>query len=54
MEMRHELEVEFIDAKQLQMEKTKQDRKEPSSFVSSIERFVNNIRMLSKHAKMMQ
>ncbi|ORZ19663.1 CYTH-like domain-containing protein [Absidia repens] len=53
MEMRHELEVEFIDAAQLQIEKQKQDRKEPSVFAPSIERFVNNIRMLSKHAKRM-
>ncbi|KAI8099206.1 CYTH-like domain-containing protein [Halteromyces radiatus] len=53
MEVRHELELEFMDAELLQIEKLKLDRKEPSSFTLSIERFVNNIRILSKHAKMM-
>ncbi|CAO3625417.1 unnamed protein product [Cunninghamella echinulata] len=52
-DLRHELELEFIDAQQLATEKEKQERRESNAFTSSIERFVNNIRMLSKHAKMM-
>ncbi|ORX48837.1 mRNA triphosphatase CET1 [Hesseltinella vesiculosa] len=51
--LRHELEVEFVNAEQLNEEKRKNDRNEPSEFVPSIERFVNNIRLLAKHAKRM-
>ncbi|CAO3609762.1 unnamed protein product [Cunninghamella blakesleeana] len=52
-DLRHELELEFIDTTQLAIEKVKQEKREPSTYTASIERFINNIRMLSKHAKMM-
>ncbi|GAA5800227.1 hypothetical protein HPULCUR_005652 [Helicostylum pulchrum] len=49
-EVRHELELEFADAKVLGLEKLKNDRKEPSHYTSMVETFVNNIRLLSRSA----
>ncbi|KAI7904262.1 CYTH-like domain-containing protein [Cokeromyces recurvatus] len=49
-EIRHELELEFADAKILAAEKRKHDKKEPSQYTHMIEIFVNNIRILSRNA----
>ncbi|KAL0074063.1 CYTH-like domain-containing protein [Phycomyces blakesleeanus] len=49
-EMRHELEIEFVDANLL-AEKKKEGNKPRSGYVQMIERFVNNIRLLSQSAR---
>lgn len=49
-DLRHELELEIADAKQLSKEKQKYDRKEPSHYMQTIELFVNNVRILSRSA----
>ncbi|KAI8072370.1 CYTH-like domain-containing protein [Gongronella butleri] len=52
-ELRHELEIEFVDCVALHEEHVKMERGEPSNYVALVERFVNNIRLLAKHAKKM-
>ncbi|KAI9023781.1 CYTH-like domain-containing protein [Phycomyces nitens] len=49
-EMRHELEVEFVDA-HLLAEKKKEGNKNRSGYVQMVEMFVNNIRLLSQSAR---
>ncbi|KAI8368186.1 mRNA triphosphatase CET1 [Radiomyces spectabilis] len=50
-DMRHELELEFIDAKSLATEKQKMERREASHYLQMVESFVNNIRLLSQNAQ---
>lgn len=48
--VRHEMELEFADSKQLLEQKLKQDRNEHSQYTQMVEIFVNNIRLLSSKA----